>query len=122
MTITKIGKITNPPRPIMHLGSACAEMVSVCMTAPDRSGNLAGQTRQTLDIIEQYLVEVGSSRKKLLMVQVWLADITGFSDFREVWNSWIDPDDVPALSVVEAQAARRDALVEIRVYAAPGSL
>lgn len=119
MGITKIGKSSGPPGPNMHLGAACPEMISVCLTAPDKSGTLAEQTRQILDIIERHLLEVGSSRQGLLMVQVWLADITGFPEFRNVWNAWIDPDNVPALSVVEAQASRRDSLVEIRAYAAP---
>lgn len=120
MAITKIQKISGPSVPNIHLGAACPEMVSVCLTAPDRSGTLAEQTRQILDIIEGHLRDAGSSRQRLLMVQVWLADMSGFADFRDVWNDWIDPANVPALSVVEAQAARRDSLIEIRAYAAPG--
>ena len=119
MTITKIGKTKGPPSPNIHLGAACPEMVSVCLTAPDKSGDLADQTRQVLDIIEGHLVAAGSSRQKVLMVQVWLLDIGGFAMFREAWNAWIDPDHAPALSVVEAPASRRDSLVEIRAYAAP---
>ena len=105
----------------MYLGASCPEMVSLCLTAPDKSGTLAEQTRQILDIIEGHLFEVRSSRKKLLMAQVWLADISGFPEFRDIWNAWIDADNIPALSVVEAQASRRDSLVEIRAYAAPGN-
>ena len=120
MAITKIQKSAGPPAPNIYLGASCPDMVSTCLTAPDKSGTVAEQTRQILDIIEGHLVQVGSSPQKLLMVQVWLADMTDFADFREVWNAWIDPDNVPALSVVEAQAARRDSLIEIRAYAAPG--
>ena len=119
MAITRIGKSAGPPSPNIHLGAACPEMISICLTAPDKSGDLAAQTQQILDIIERHLVAAGSSRQRVLMVQVWLADITGFPDFREAWNAWTDPDNVPALSVVEAQASRRDSLVEIRAYAAP---
>jgi enamine deaminase RidA (YjgF/YER057c/UK114 family) len=119
MTVTKIGKSSGPPGPNMYLGAECPEMVSVCLTAPDKAGALADQTRQILDIIEGHLLKTGSSRSRLLMVQVWLADITGFPEFRDAWNAWIDPDNVPALSVVQAQASRRDSLVEIRAYAAP---
>ena len=121
MAITRIGKTKGPPSPNIHLGAACADMISVCLTAPDKSGDLAGQTRQILDIIERHLIDAGSARDRVLMVQVWLADISGFAEFRDAWNGWIDPDNVPALSVVEAQASRRDSLVEIRAYAAPAA-
>ena len=121
MTFTRIGKTKGPPSPNIHLGAASADMISVCLTAPDKSGGLAGQTRQILDIAERHLIDAGTSRARLLMVQVWLADISGFADFRAAWNGWIDPENVPALSVVEAQASRRDSLVEIRVYAAPAA-
>ena len=119
MAITKIQKSAGPPAPNIHLGAACPDLVSTCLTAPDKSGTVAEQTREILDVIDGHLVQVGSSHQKLLMVQVWLADMADFADFRDVWNDWIDPDNVPALSVVEAQAARRDSLVEIRAYAAP---
>jgi enamine deaminase RidA (YjgF/YER057c/UK114 family) len=120
MAITKIQKTAGPPAPNIHLGASCPDMVSVCLTAPDRAGTLAEQTLQILDIIDGHLMDAGSSRQRLLMVQVWLADMAGFAEFRDVWNAWIDADNVPALSVVEAQAARRDSLIEIRAYAAPG--
>nr|WP_246221359.1 Rid family hydrolase [Phytoactinopolyspora mesophila] len=94
-------------------------MVSVCLTAPEKSGTLAEQTGQILEIIDGHLREAGSSRAKLLMVQVWLAHMDEFPAFRDVWNGWIDPDHVPALSVVQAAASRRDSLVEIRAYGAP---
>lgn len=120
MPLTKIQKTAGPPAPNIHLGAACPEMVSVCLTAPDRSGTLAEQALQILHIIDGHLTDAGSSRQELLMVQVWLADMAGFAEFRDVWNRWIDADNVPALSVVEAQAARPDSLIEIRAYAAPG--
>lgn len=119
MSITKTGRVTGPPAPNIHLGSACSSLVSVCLTAPDRSETAAGQTRQILGIIDEHLHRLGTSRARLLMVQVWLAHIGDLAEFRDVWNGWIDPENVPALSVVEAAASRRDSLVEIRAYAAP---
>ena len=121
MAVTRIAKVSNPGAPNIHLGAAGAGLVSVCLTAPDKSEDLAGQTRQVLDTISDLLEQANSSSRRILMVQVWLADIREFADFRDAWNNWIDPDNIPALSVVEAQASRRDSLVEIRAYAAPGS-
>ncbi|WP_207782106.1 Rid family hydrolase [Phytoactinopolyspora limicola] len=118
MNITKIGRVSGPPAPNIHLGAAGPTMVSVCLTAPDKSGTLGEQTREILEIIDGYLHSADSSRQQMLMAQVWLAHIDEFPAFRDVWNKWIDPEHVPALSVVEAAASRRDSLVEIRVYAA----
>jgi enamine deaminase RidA (YjgF/YER057c/UK114 family) len=118
VSVTKFGRISGPPSPNIHLASAGASLVSVCSTAPDKSGTVADQTREILEIIDRYLSEAGSSREKLLMAQVWLAHIDEFPAFRDVWNEWIDGDHVPALSVVQAAASRRDSVVEIRAYAA----
>ena len=64
MSITKIGKTKGPPSPNIHLGAACGEMISVCLTAPDKSGSLADQTRQILDIAERHLIDAGSARDR----------------------------------------------------------
>ncbi|MBK5925896.1 Rid family hydrolase [Rhodobaculum claviforme] len=105
-------------RPAIHLGAACAQLMSSCLTAPDRSGDVADQTRQILAVIDGHLHEHAAGRAGLMMVQVWLADIRDFAGFRAAWNDWVDPDHPPALSVVQAAASRRDTLVEIRAYAA----
>ena len=117
--IRKLGKISGPKSPAIHLASGCASMVTSCMTANDKAGNLSEQTLEILGRIEAHLVELGSSRERLMMVQVWLADIGDFAEFCRVWNDWIPAEHPPALSVVEAAASRRDSLVEIRAYAAP---
>ncbi|ATX64512.1 Rid family hydrolase [Roseinatronobacter bogoriensis] len=117
--ITKIERISGPRSPSIHLGAACKQMISSCLTASDKSGDVADQTLNILQVIERHLSENGSGREKLMMVQVWLADIRDFPEFRRVWNEWTLPDHPPALSVVEAAASRKDSLIEIRAYAAP---
>ncbi len=117
--ITKIERISGPRSPSIHLGAACKQMISSCLTASDMAGDIAEQTLDVLNEIERHLMENSSGREKLMMVQVWLADIRDFPAFRSVWNDWTLPDHPPALSVVEAAASRRDALIEIRAYAAP---
>ena len=117
--ITKIGRVSGPRSPSIHLGAACPQMISSCLTAPDKAGDIAEQTLDILNVIDGHLQAQGSGREKLMMVQVWLADIRDFPAFRQVWNDWILPDHPPALSVVQAAASRRDSLVEIRAYAAP---
>ena len=116
--ITRFGHISGRGSPTIHLGAACPQMISSCLTASDKSGGVAEQTQEILTVIDRHLRDHGSGRDRLMMVQVWLADIRDFHDFRRVWNDWINPDHPPALSVVQASASRRDSLVEIRAYAA----
>jgi enamine deaminase RidA (YjgF/YER057c/UK114 family) len=118
MQLQEMGRISGPGRPNICLGKASPTLASVCLTAPDKSGGFTHQTRQILDIIEGHLHDVGSTRQQLLMVQVWLADMADYDLFCSTWNDWIDHDHVPALSVVQAAASRRDSMVEIRAYAA----
>ena len=63
MTVERIGKVSRPGSPNIHLGASSPEMISVCLTAPDRSGDAEDQTRQVLDAIERHLVDAGSSRR-----------------------------------------------------------
>ena len=115
----RFDRIAGPRSPSIHLGATCGQMISSCTVASDRSGDVGAQTQQILDVIDGHLTAQGSGREKVMMVQVWLADIRDFPGFRTVWNGWIAPDQPPALSVVQAAASRRDTLVEIRAYAAP---
>lgn len=117
--IRRFGRISGPRSPSIHLGAVSAQLLSSCLVPSDCSGDVAHQTRQILDAFDSQLHEYGSRREKLMMAQVWLADISDFPQFRTAWNAWILPDHPPALSVVQAAAARRDILVEIRIYAAP---
>ncbi|RGP35574.1 Rid family hydrolase [Pseudotabrizicola alkalilacus] len=117
--IRKLGRVSGPKSPSIHLAAGCPSMVSSCMTAHNKAGDIAEQTLEILNRIEAHVVEFGASRDKLMMVQVWLADIRDYDAFCAVWNDWCPVDNPPALSVVQAAASRRDLLVEIRAYAAP---
>lgn len=120
MSVERAGLIDRPGGPRIHLASAAGALVSVCLTAPDRAQDVAGQTAQILAVIDRHLAELGARRDTVLMAQVWLADIRDHAAFNATWNGWIVPGAEPALSVVQAAASRRDTLVEIRVYASRG--
>ncbi len=113
------GRIDGARSPQIHLGSACPQMLSVCTVPNDTAAGAREQTAQILAVMDAFLADHGVGRESLLMVQVWLSDIRDLPDFRAAWNAWVLPDHPPALSVVQAAAARRDILVEIRAYAAP---
>ncbi len=117
MSMKRLGPVLRPGAPRIHLGAACGQMISVCLTAPDKSGDMRDQTHAILDVIEKHLKDCGTDRRAIAMAQVWLADIKQHDAFSQAWNNWIDTAHVPALSVVEAAASKRDSLVEIRAYA-----
>ena len=112
--IARFGRID---KPAIHLGAACGQMISVCLTPDDCAADAAGQVHEVLSRIMAMLQARGADRAGLLMAQVWLADIGDFPAFAAVWNAWIDPLHPPALSVIQGAASRRDTLVEIRVWA-----
>jgi enamine deaminase RidA (YjgF/YER057c/UK114 family) len=117
--IARFGRIDSPA---IHLGAACPQMLSVCLTPDDCGAGIGGQVQEVLDRIGAMLLDRGAGRDRLMMVQVWLADIGDLQVFSTVWNGWIDPDHPPALSVIQGAASRRDTLVEIRAWAAPGGM
>ena len=56
--------------------------------ASDRSLDIGGQTRDVLDQIDATLALCGTSRSRLLSVQIWLADIADWAAMNEVYTSW----------------------------------
>lgn len=119
MKIEKLGKVSRAGAPNIYLTSATRNLISICLTAPDKSGNLTEQTVEILGVIDSFLAECGSERANVMMAQVWIGDMEEFPIFRDAWNGWLNEGPTPALSVVQAAASRRDSLIEIRVYAAP---
>ena len=116
MSIQKTGRIDGLG-PKIFLGSAAGDMASVCLTAPDKGADFAGQTRDILAVIDDLLAEMGSSHDRIVAVQLWLSDMGDWPAFVPIWNAWIDPAAPPGLSVVELAASRRDSLLEVRTWA-----
>ena len=87
-------------------------------TAPDRSQDVKGQTRQILEIIDGLLARAGTDKTKLLTAHIWLKDIRDWARMNEVWDAWIVPGKAPARATVEGNMAQPDLLVEIMIQAA----
>jgi enamine deaminase RidA (YjgF/YER057c/UK114 family) len=117
-TAERYGLIRGPDRPSICLAMAKDDWVTVCCTAPDRSQDISGQTRQIFDIFERHLAEAGSCIQHVLFAQVWLKRMSDYAALNAVWNDWIDSDHPPARSCVRADMARADSLIEIRITAA----
>ena len=86
--------------------------------ADDTSANVAGQTKQILDKIDKFLAEAGSDKSKILSANIWLTDISTWSQMNEVWDAWVSPGNTPARATVEAKLAAPGLKVEIMVQAA----
>jgi len=84
----------------------------------DRGLGVRGQTAAILARIDARLVELGSDKTRILMANIWLADIATFEEMNAAWDAWVDRAHMPARATVEAKLAGPDYLVEIAVVAA----
>ena len=108
----------------LHPGKRFAQAVIVNgivttagITARDTSGDTAAQTRDILAQIDALLIEAGTSKANLLTVAIWLRDIAHFGGMNEVWDAWVDKENLPVRATVEARLAAPELLVEIQVSA-----
>jgi enamine deaminase RidA (YjgF/YER057c/UK114 family) len=81
-------------------------------------GSVSAQTREILALIDDLLAQAGSDKSKLLMANVWLADIRSFEEMNKVWDAWVKQGSPPARATVEAKLAGPQYAVEIAVIAA----
>lgn len=86
--------------------------------AEDGSQDIRGQTRQVLDAIDALLSRAGSDRGKILMAQIYLADLADFAGMNEVWDAWVPAGNAPPRATVQAALAKPEWKVEIVVTAA----
>ncbi len=94
---------------IIHLAGQVAE---------DGSQDMAGQMHQVLNSIDSLLGRAGSYKGKILMAQIYLADISDFSGMNAIWDSWVVPGQTPPRATVQAKLAKPEWKVEIVITAA----
>ena len=87
-------------------------------TADDTKADVKGQTAQILAKIDKFLAEAGTDKSKILSANIWLTDITTWSQMNEVWDKWVAPGQAPARATVEAKLANPALKVEIMIQAA----
>ncbi len=68
--------------------------------------------------IDRLLAEAGSDKTRILMCQIFLADLKDFAAMNAVWNEWVPAGHTPPRATVQAKLARPELLVEIVVTAA----
>ena len=107
------------------VGARLSEMAvhnGVChlagQVAPDDSQDIAGQTRQVLASIDALLARAGSDKSKILMCQIFIADLADFPAMNAVWEAWLPAGQAPPRATVQAALAKPQWRVEMVVTAA----
>jgi enamine deaminase RidA (YjgF/YER057c/UK114 family) len=76
------------------------------------------QTREVLGKIEALLEKGGSSKSKLLSVNVYLSSIADFDAMNRAFDAWVDMANLPTRATVETRLASPDLRVEMTAIAA----
>lgn len=76
------------------------------------------QTKDILQQIDSILASAGSDKTKILKANIWLTDISTFSQMNKAWDAWVVPGKTPARATVESKLAAPGYDVEIMVEAA----
>jgi len=109
----------------LHVGSTLSEaavhngvVYLAGQVAEDLTQDIAGQTREVLGHVDRLLTEAGSDKTRILMCQIFLADLSDFSAMNAVWNEWVAPGHAPPRATVQAGLAKPEWRVEMVVTAA----
>lgn len=108
-----------------HVGARLSEMaihngtVYLAGQVPDDpTKDIAGQTAEVLASIDKLLAEAGTDKSRLLMVQIYLADLADFPGMNAVWDAWVTKGHTPPRATVEAKLARPEWRIEVVATAA----
>ena len=86
--------------------------------ADDVSQDVTGQTAQVLVTIDKLLAEAGTDRTRILMAQLFVANMKEFDGMNKAWDAWVADGNAPPRATIEARLASPDYKVEIVVTAA----
>jgi enamine deaminase RidA (YjgF/YER057c/UK114 family) len=84
----------------------------------DATQDIAGQTRQVLAMVDALLARAGSDKSKILMAQIFLADLADFDGMNAVWDAWVPAGHAPPRATVQAKLAKPEWRIEVVVTAA----
>ena len=108
-----------------HVGVRLSEMavhngtVYLAGQVPDDpTKDIAGQTAEVLANIDKLLTEAGTNKSRILMAQIFLADLADFPAMNAVWDAWVVAGQTPPRATVQAKLARPEWLIEVVVTAA----
>ena len=84
----------------------------------DSTLDITGHTEQVLATIDRLLAEAGTDKTKILMAQIYVANMKEFDGMNKAWDAWVADGNSPPRATVEARLANPDFKVEIVVTAA----
>ena len=84
----------------------------------DASQDITGQTQQVLAAVDALLARAGSDKSKLLMCQIFIADLADFPAMNAVWEAWLPAGHAPPRATVKTALAKPEWRVEMVVTAA----
>lgn len=115
MSITRIGVGKRMSEAVIHGGKVY--LAGIC--AEEAAGkSVKEQTNDILAQIDATLAKAGTDKTKLLKTNIWLTDMSTFSQMNEAWDAWVAPGHTPARATVESKLAAPGLDVEIMVEAA----
>lgn len=88
--------------------------------ADDSSLDVRGQITQVLAQIDATLVRIGSDRSRLLMIQIYLADLADAPVLNDLWDAWTPDGHAPVRACVQAGLSK-GYHVEMVITAGTGS-
>ena len=86
--------------------------------ADDVTQDVTGQTAQVLATIDKLLAEAGTDKSRILMAQIFVANMKEFDGMNKAWDAWVAGGNAPPRATIEARLASPDYKVEIVVTAA----
>ena len=86
--------------------------------ADDISQDVTGQTAQVLATIDKLLADAGTDKSRILMAQIFVANMKEFDGMNKAWDAWVADGNAPPRATIEARLASPDYKVEIVVTAA----
>lgn len=78
--------------------------------------DIQAQTRSVLQQAEKLFESAGLSKANITRIQIWLADMNDFSAMNEVYDAWVDKNNLPVRACVGAALASDYYLIEIQVF------
>jgi enamine deaminase RidA (YjgF/YER057c/UK114 family) len=84
----------------------------------DASQDIGGQTRQVLGMVDRLLARAGSDKTKILMAQIFIADMADFEGMNAAWDAWVPAGHAPPRATVQAKLGKPGWRLEIVVTAA----
>ncbi|MCA9034658.1 MAG: RidA family protein [Planctomycetaceae bacterium] len=88
--------------------------------ASNQQAPVKDQICQILQQIDETLDQIGSTRKEILEVTVFLADLTDVPTLNEQWDAWVPPSNAPIRACVQA-GLQGNCRIEMIIHAAAAS-